>query len=153
MSFFDAVMSDTVGTLYRAGTGNVDPWTKQQIIDDAAAENIQAGADPATAQAQAEADVTNTLKTFSLGGDDPTGADPSQTTGLRLPSTQAEKAAFHSLTNDDGSGCGITNLNGCIPDIPSWVKWTAASVLVLAALYLLGPYVNLAASATGRARA
>jgi hypothetical protein len=146
MSLFDTVMSDTVGVVYRAGTGNVDPWTKQQIIDDAAADNIKAGADPATAQRQAEADVTNTLKTFSLGGDDPTGADPSQATGLRLPSTQAEKTALKSLTNDDGSGCGLTNLGGCFPEIPTWAKWAAGGVVVLGVLWLLRPYVGLAAS-------
>jgi hypothetical protein len=139
-------MSDTVGVVYRAGTGNVDPWTKQQIIDDAAASNIAAGADPATAQRQAEADVTATLKTFSLGGDDPTGADPSQTTGLRLPSDQAQKTAWKSLTNDDGSGCGLTNLGGCMPEIPAWVKWTAGGLAVLAALWLIRPYVGLAAA-------
>lgn len=150
MSLYDSFMADTVGLAYRAGTGNVDPWTKQQIVDDAAASNIAAGADPATAQAQAEADVTNTLKTSTLGGDDPVGADPSQTTGLRIPSLQSEKTAVKSLTNDNGSGCGLTNLGGCVPEIPSWVKWAAAGVVALGALYVLGPYVGLVSATVRR---
>lgn len=141
MSLYDSFMSDTAGVLFRAATGNVDPWTKQQIIDDAAAANERAGMDPATAQTTAESDVTTTLKTFTLGGDDRTGADPSQAS-LSLPSGRSLADAFHSLTHDDGSGCGITNLGGCI-QIPSWVWYAAGGVGILAILYILGPYVGL----------
>jgi hypothetical protein len=140
-SLYDSVMSDTVGVLFRAGTGNVDPWTKQQLIDQAAADQVAAGADPATAQAQAEEDVTDTLKSFTLGGDDRVGADPSQAS-LSLPSGQSLKTALYSLTHDTGDGCGITNLGGCIK-IPSWVFYVAGAAGVLAVLYILGPYVGL----------
>lgn len=150
MSIFNTFMADTYGTVYSAVTGNVDPYTKQEIIDQEAAGNVQAGADPATAKAQAESDVTQTLKTFTLGGDDKVGADPSQSTGLNIPSGAQMKAAFKSLTNDDGSGCGITNLAGCVPTIPTWAKWAAGGVLVLGVLYLLGPYVGLASNLTRR---
>lgn len=146
MSWYDTFMSDTVGVAYRAGTGNIDPWTKQEIIDNAVADDVKAGADPAQAQTDQAAIVNETLKSFTLGGDDPVGADPSQTTGLRLPSTQALKDTGKSLTNDDGSGCGITNLGGCIPAIPSWVKWAAAGAVILGGLWLIRPYIGLAAS-------
>ena len=142
MSLYDTFMSDTAGVVFRATTGNVDPWTKQEIIDQEAAGQVQAGADPATAQAQAEHDVTTTLKTFTLGGDDRVGADPSQASPS-LPSGASAKAALHSLTNDDGSGCGITNLGGCLPTIPAWVGYALAGVAVLGALWLLRPYVGL----------
>lgn len=141
MSLFDEFMSDTAGVVFRAATGNVDPWTKQQIIDQAAAANEQAGMDPTTAKTTAENDVTTTLKTFTLGGDDRTGADPSQAS-LSLPSGKSLGDAFYSLTHDDGSGCGITNLGGCI-HIPAWAWWAAGGVGVLAVLYILGPYVGL----------
>lgn len=146
MSLFDTFMADTVGVVYRAGTGAVDPWTKQELIDQATADQVKAGADPETAAAKAEADVTNTLKTFTLGGDDPVGADPSQAK-LSLPSWQSLKTAGNSLTHDDGTGCGLTNLGGCIPEMPAWVPWAVGGVLVLGALWVLRPYVGLAAAA------
>jgi hypothetical protein len=149
MSLWDTVMSDTVGVAFRAATGNVDPWTKQELIDQEAAGNVAAGGDPVTSQAQAEADVTATLKTFTLGGDDRIGADPSQAS-VSIPSLRAELDTLHSATNDDGSGCGITNLAGCVPTIPTWVYWLAGGVLALGALYVLAPYVGLASNLTRR---
>src|SRR5215469_15174003 len=119
MSVFDTFMSDTVGVGWRAVTGSVDPWTKQEIIDQSAAEYKQAGMSSDVADQQAKQDVTDTLKTFTLGGDDPTGADPSQAK-FNIPSWQAIKDTFHS---DDGSGCSITNIAGCMPTVPSWVYW------------------------------
>src|SRR5713226_6243032 len=145
MGLFDTVMSDTVGVVFRATTGNVDPWTKQQIIDQATADQIKAGATPATAKANAEQIVNDSLKTFTLGGDDKVGADPSQAS-LSIPSGTSMKYAWESLTNDNGEGCGITNLGGCVPEIPSWVKWVAVGGLVLGGLWLLRPYIGLAAS-------
>lgn len=142
MSFLDTVMSDTVGVGYRAVTGNVDPWSKQEIIDQATADQIKAGADPATAAANAQADVDATLQDFTLGGDDKVGADPSQSSGLNVPSFQAIKDTVKSATNDNGSGCGITNLGGCF-QIPTWAYWAAGGVAVLGVLYVLGPYVGL----------
>jgi hypothetical protein len=72
---------------------------------------------PEHAAAQAQHDITDTLTTFTLGGDDPSGADPSQA-HLSLPSGQSLKDTANSLTNDNGTGCGITNLAGCV-QIPS----------------------------------
>jgi hypothetical protein len=142
MSMFDTFMSDTVGVAYRATTGSVDPWTKQELIDNATADHIAAGADPATAAAQAAADVTDTLTTFSLGGTDPTGADPSQAK-LSLPSSTSLSNAVNSLSNDNGSGCGLTNLGGCMPTVPLWAKFAAGGVIVVGVLWLVRPYVGL----------
>jgi len=99
----------------------------------------------ALARRPAEADVTNTLKTFTLGGGDQVGADPSQAK-LSLPSMQALLDALRSVRNDDGSGCGITNLAGCLPTVPTWVYWAAGGVAVVGVLWLLRPYVGLAAA-------
>ena len=148
MSMFDTFMSDTVGVAFRAATGSVDPWTKQELIDNAAADQVKAGADPATAQAQAEQDVTDTLSSFTLGGDDPVGADPSQAK-LSIPSGQSMSDTFKSLTNDNGTGCGITNLAGCMPTLPTWTKFAAAGVIVIGVLWLIRPYVGLANSVRG----
>lgn len=149
-SLYDSVMSDTVGTVFRAATGNVDPWTKQQLVDQETAQQVAAGVDPATAAQQANSDVTGVLSTYTMGGDDKIGADPSQASGINIPSKTALGAAFKSLGNDDGTGCGITNLGGCIPTIPSWVKWAVAGVLVLGGLYILAPYAGLASSLASR---
>ena len=82
MGVLDSVLSDTVGVAFRAVTGNVDPWTLQNIKDDTAAQIAQASgpdadpADVAAAQAQANADIDSNL----LSQD----AHPSQA-GVRLP--------------------------------------------------------------------
>jgi hypothetical protein len=145
MSMYDTFMSDTVGVAFRAATGSVDPWTKQELIDQAAADQVKAGADPNAAAIQAEADVSDALKTFSLGGDDPTGADPSQAK-VSIPSGQSVSDTVKSLSNDNGSGCGITNLAGCLPTVPPWAKWAAGGVIVVGVLWLLRPYIGLASA-------
>ncbi len=67
MSLVDWVLSNTVGVAYRAVTGNVDPWTKQQQIDDfnlAIAQAAGPDADPATVaaiQAQGQANMNQIL--------------------------------------------------------------------------------------------
>lgn len=143
MSWFDTAMSDTVGVVWRAGTGSVDPWTKQEQVDQEAADIVKASTDqtdpnaeptitPEDAAAQAQQDITDSLTTFTLGGDDPVGADPSQAT-LSLPSGQALKDTGKSLTHDDGTGCGITNLAGCVK-IPTWFWYAAGGVVAVAAI-------------------
>ena len=139
MSVIDSVLGDTIGVVWRASTGTVDPWTKQEIIDNGTQSNIQAGMDPTTAAQQSESDVTDTLSSFTLGGSDQTGADPSQAK-LALPSYTALQDTWQSLTNDDGSGCGVTNLGGCFP---SWLPYVVIGVGVLAVLWVLRPYAEL----------
>jgi hypothetical protein len=81
-SWYDSVLSNTVGVVYRAASGNVDPWTLQAQKDDLAASIKQASgpdADPATvaaAQAQAQQEIDSYLLK--------TDAHPSQA-GIRLP--------------------------------------------------------------------
>lgn len=152
MGLYDSVMSDTVGTVFRAATGDVDPWTKQELVDNETATQVAAGVDPTTAADQAQSDVTDVLTTFTMGGDDKVGADPSQASGISIPSSTAMGAALNSLTNDNGTGCGITNLGGCVPTIPSWVYWAAGGVAVLLVLYLIRPFVGLAGAVAGGAR-
>ena len=155
MSWFDSVMSDTVGVVYRAGTGSVDPWTKAEQQSTEAAALVQASTDqtnpdaiPSISQEQADRmaadDATDALTTFTLGGDDPIGADPSQA-HISLPSGQALKDTANSITNDNGTGCGITNLAGCV-QIPSWVWWVGGGI---AALLVVGYVVNTASRAKG----
>ncbi len=150
MSWFDTAMSDTVGVVWRAGTGTVDPWTKAQIVDQEAADlqKAQGTTDQFTADQAAEqaaTDVGSSLSTFTLGGDDPIGADPSQAT-LRIPSSQAYKKTWQSLTNDDGTGCGITNIAGCVT-IPSWAWWVAGGVAALAVIGIVGYTVSTVSKA------
>jgi len=137
-------MANSVGVVYRAATGAVDPWTKDNLVNDETQSLIKAGGNQDTAASQAEQDVTDTLTTFTLGGDDKTGADPSQAK-LSLPSGQAVSDTVKSAFNDDGSGCGITNLAGCYP---SWAPYAILGLGVLVLLYVLGPYVTVAAAAT-----
>lgn len=145
MSFYDTVMSDTVGVAYRAATGSVDPWTKSELQQQEATDLVQASGGTVTPEAasdQAQQDITDTLTTFSLGGGDPVGADPSQA-HISLPSGQALSDTASSLANNNGSGCGITNLGGCIT-IPSWVWWVGGGI---AALLIVGYAVNTASKA------
>lgn len=153
MSWFDTAMSDTVGVAYRATTGSVDPWTKNEIQANEAAAIVKASTDqtdpnaqptvtPEEAADQASQDTTDTLTTFTLGGDDQIGADPSQA-HLSLPSGQALKDTGNSLTKDNGTGCGITNLAGCLT-IPSYVWWVGGGI---AALLVVGYVVSTASKA------
>jgi hypothetical protein len=72
-SLYCTLMSDTVGVLYRAASGTVDPWTKNQIVCNETQSLIAAGASPSDAAMQAQNDATGTLTTNPGGG-----ADPSQ---------------------------------------------------------------------------
>jgi hypothetical protein len=42
VSWSDSILSSTIGVAYRAYTGNVDPWTLQNLKDDAHADNAVA---------------------------------------------------------------------------------------------------------------
>ncbi len=136
-SFF----ADTLGVVFRASTGAVDPWTKNEIVQNETAGLIQAGMDSTTAYNQAYGDVTNVLTSFTLGGGDPVGADPSQAS-LSLPSWQSLKDAIASATKDNGTGCGITNISACFPTIPTWLWWVLGALVVLGGLLILRPYVE-----------
>jgi len=71
MSVFCTVMSDSVGLLWRAASGTVDPWTKNCLIETEKAQLITAGCPcPCKANATANQDVSQTL-TYNT-------ADPSQ---------------------------------------------------------------------------
>lgn len=75
MSIYDTLMGDTVGIVWRAGTGTVDPWTKANLQQDETAGLVKASGssgqyDQTSAAAQAQNDVTSTLRAAN--------ADPSQ---------------------------------------------------------------------------
>ena len=82
MSWYDSVLSNTVGVAFRAVTGNVDPWTLQAQKDQLAADTVQAlgpdatDADIAIAQAKAQSETDSYLKSID--------AHPDQA-GVRLP--------------------------------------------------------------------
>jgi hypothetical protein len=82
MSWVDSVLSNTVGVVWRAGSGTVDPWTLNTIKDQTNAGIAQASgpnADPtavALAQAQASADINKDLTDSN--------AHPDQA-GIRIP--------------------------------------------------------------------
>ncbi len=84
MSLYDSILSNTAGVVFRAYTGNVDPWTLQQQKDDAAAAITKALGPNATpeeiagAQSQVESEIDTTLKQAN--------AHPDQASlGPRLP--------------------------------------------------------------------
>ena len=82
MSWYDTVLSNTVGVAFRAYSGNVDPWTLQVQKDQIGANTKQAlgpdatDVDVAAAQAHAKAEVDNYLTSID--------AHPDQA-GIRLP--------------------------------------------------------------------
>lgn len=69
-SLFCTFMADTVGVVYRAASGTVDPWTKNQIVCCETQSLIRAGMSPNDAASQAQSDATVTLTS--------TKSDPSQ---------------------------------------------------------------------------
>ncbi|HET7107792.1 MAG TPA: hypothetical protein VFI38_13360 [Candidatus Acidoferrum sp.] len=82
MSWYDGALSNTVGVVWRAASGTVDPWTLQGIKDDANADIAQASgpnADPAQVainQAQTSSEIDLNLVQE--------GAHPDQA-GIRIP--------------------------------------------------------------------
>src|SRR5882672_3268675 len=99
MSFFDTLMSDTVGVVYRAATGSVDPWTAAEMADQAGLAQQQAGGsyEAGYEQSQQATDSAN---------------------ATTVSWSQAAGSWVKSTVNDDGSGCSlISNPGGCFP---SW---------------------------------
>lgn len=66
----NAVASSTMGVIYQAAWGKIDPWTKEKMVADQAVALQQAGMNSDAAKAQASADVTSALQAA--------GADPEQ---------------------------------------------------------------------------
>lgn len=76
MSLLNSALANSVGVLWRAASGTVDPWTKANIVDENASGLVQASGgtiSASQARTQAASDATATLSTFPGGG-----ADPSQ---------------------------------------------------------------------------
>jgi hypothetical protein len=117
-SLYDEFMSDTVGVLWRAASGTVDPWTKQMLICQQVAGVTAAGGSSSTATTQANGDVTTTLTTFSTPGNS-TGADPSQfLDGLK----NSISSAF-CLTNNLGTSILYIGL-GILALVVAWHYFT-----------------------------
>lgn len=82
MSFLDSVLSNTVGVVWRAGSGTVDPWTLQAQKDDVNAGIAQAsGPNANAAQVAINQAETNRLMDLNLTQE---GAHPDQA-GIRIP--------------------------------------------------------------------
>lgn len=97
MSATDTVLSNTVGFFWRAATGTVDPWTKNNLVEDETNNLVQASngtLTPEQAKQQAESDVNTTLTTFKSSPDDScAGADPTQfLSGLQCSLKKFENA-------------------------------------------------------------
>lgn len=75
MSFFDDVLSNTIGPVWRGATGTVDPWTKAAIIDDASDDLVKASRGTITKQdaVQQQAAIVQSVLDDQPGG----SADPS----------------------------------------------------------------------------
>jgi len=93
MSLYSDFMATTLGSYYSAATGNVDPWTKQNEIDEAAALVQASGGSVTAAQATQTAtqDVTRTLKGAGSDPSDPMKlgwfSDLATTFGITNPAT------------------------------------------------------------------
>jgi hypothetical protein len=106
MSLLDSVLGDTVGTLWSAASGTVDPWTKQSLIDDEASELVQASGGNVSLQdatAEAQNDVTAGLSQTSDG----VSADPSNFWGAIAPNLKRNLVNLTSGISDQ-----IKNLTG-----------------------------------------
>lgn len=122
MSVWDTVMSDTVGTVYRATTGKVDPWTTNEINQNAAQ------------------DISNA--SIPVGGTQPTiSVDDA------LAQIQQQTAAVEA--NQPKNICGVTSADfnawQCLTQsIPAWALWVGGGILVLILLGDLAPWARLA---------
>ena len=87
MSWSDSILSSTIGVAYRAYTGNVDPWTLQNLKDDAHADNAVAlGANDTSTYGEVDPGdlaIANAKTDSSIDANlISQNAHPSQSTGL-----------------------------------------------------------------------
>lgn len=120
----DTIMSDTVGVVYRAATGKVDPWTTAEINNQAA---------------QAKVDASGGTVSF----DDALAQAQQDSTAIQSNQLSWWQSAQKSFGSDDGSGCTIANISGCVGFDLSWAPYVLAIGGVLVVLWILGPYVGL----------
>lgn len=91
-------MSDTVGVLWRAGSGTVDPWTKNIIVTCEQQSLVKAGSNACGAATQAQEDACATLKTTPGGSSDPSafwcGLKKSISSGFDLTNNLGKTVLF-----------------------------------------------------------
>jgi hypothetical protein len=116
LNLWDSIASNTLGVVYRAYTGNVDPWTLNQIKADTAAGIGKASGDSADPgviayrQQQAGAEIDTALRTID--------AHPDQSAGLpRIP------------------GLGVVGSPEFLAKLQKIVLWTIAGGAVLSIAY------------------
>jgi hypothetical protein len=87
MSWWDTVKANTIGTVYSAWTGNVDPYTVAQIKQDTAADITQAGQglSPQQVKAQQDAAARTIDATLNVNEANPNNPDGSLKKSLRVP--------------------------------------------------------------------
>jgi len=121
MSLLDSILSNTVGQVFSAVSGNVDPWTKANLDEGLRADISQAksGSSPddiKIAQDQASQGLTDYLTSID--------ADPSQA-GLRLPGlgvfggsggTGGDGGCAESAAAGTSCGSGLSGLKKVIVD-------------------------------------
>jgi hypothetical protein len=119
MGWWNTVMSDTVGTIYRAGTGKVDPWTKAEIVQNATDQCVKAGGDPTTCQQQQQQTVDDTIASSNVSW---------------------WEAFNQSFGTDNGTGCGFTNIGGCLPFDAALLPYMIVGVAAVGVLWFLRPF-------------
>lgn len=116
--------------LYNTITGNLDSNQTANLKTQETASLVQAGMDPASAAAQADADVNETLSTFTGRGAlgvQWTGAGPTSPTFAQAASTQAGQAIAAGVTNAGESLVeGASAITG---GVPSWIWWVGGAVV------------------------
>lgn len=87
MSFLTDLKANTIGLVYRAWTGNVDPYTVQQQKEAADAAIAKAGTGLSLEQIQALQDQADRERAAALNANDanPNNPDGSLKAGLRIP--------------------------------------------------------------------
>jgi hypothetical protein len=132
MSFFDTVLSDTVGPVWRAATGTVDPWTKAAIIDDSSDDLVKSSGGTITkeqAVQQQAAIVTNVLTNqvgnpYNTPGGS-TSADPSAAVqGLKDSLNLAGDYGLNIGKSILYAGIGLALIYSIFTFGPSLSRWT-----------------------------
>lgn len=144
MGLLDTVMSNTVGVLWRAGTGTVDPWTKNQLIDEQAAALQQAsGGAPSPGTNDTAPIITDGVGGNVLSADE-ARAQASQTVNQVLQMDQADPSnALAQMGNSLGRAYNYftgKNTNLLDPNQPnvdffSLGMWGLALVAIVAIIF------------------
>ena len=126
MGLLDSIKANTIGVVYRAFTGNVDPWTVANIKEETAAGIAKAGSGISPEAQQAQIAAANRQIDAVLNANDanPNNPDGSLKSSLRIPGLGVVSSPefLKNLEVVVYAGLGLLALGGVTYFFAQWAK-------------------------------